>query len=99
MTTRTQALLTLMPLGGWTDDGENVTILPDGEAHGYTKPTKTAINAAIKDAEHNEPILEQLYVLDDYVPRAVEDLIIAANTDEWLVGKANEKKLLRSQLK
>lgn len=94
-----KALMRLMPKGGWMYDGENIIICEDGVEFGYSIPTQNQINEAIAIDENNDPILAELETLDKYVPRAVEDLIIAANTDSYLVGKANEKKILRSKLK
>lgn len=95
-----KALEALMPLGGWNynEGTDTVTLGDDGVAFGYKIPTKATIDAKVAEIEHNEPLLAQLAVLDAVVPRAVEDLVIAANTDSFLVGKANEKKVLRSQL-
>lgn len=91
----------LMPLGGWSfsEDGDEVVIHEDGKSHGYKVPSKAKIDAEILKIEHNEPILYELSELDKKVPRAVEDLIIKDGSDSYLVGKANEKKILRSKLK
>jgi len=60
--------------------------------------SKADIDAELTKVQNNEPILEQLAELDKYVSRETEDLIIATNTDSFLVDKANQKKVLRNQL-
>lgn len=58
----------------------------------------TYVEAEIAKIENNDPILAQLEELDQYVARYAEDFVIAADTDSFLVEKANQKKQLRENL-
>ena len=47
-----KALERLMPLGGWSLNGELITIHEDGYAHGYNEPTTEEVAAAIAEIEN-----------------------------------------------
>lgn len=76
------------------------------ESHGLTQKgvdlgysfTKEEVETLAGTLGDNDSIILQLEALDKFVSRETEDLIIAANTDSFLVGKVNEKKTLRGQL-
>ncbi|MCK5600844.1 hypothetical protein KAR91_03185 [Candidatus Pacearchaeota archaeon] len=46
-TNRVDALNSLMPLGGWSDDGTTVTVHADGITKGYSTPTQAEIDNQI----------------------------------------------------
>lgn len=98
MNSTNQALINLMPKGGWSFDGENVTVHAEGESHGYTVPTNEELTAEVARVEANESALEELAQLDKYISRAMEDIIIERGKDTFLIEKATRKKELREGL-
>ena len=91
----TKVLMRLMPKGGWSCNGDVVTIHDDGIANGYTVPTQEEFAKALEVVAHNEPILEELARLDAKIPYFAE----YDNTDPYLVKTIARKKELRAKLK
>lgn len=54
MNKKVQALAKLMPLGGWSYNGDTVTVHEDGVGFGYSVPTEEQIAAAIVELELEE---------------------------------------------
>lgn len=83
---RVQALLHLMPLGGWSCDDISVTIHEGGLAHGYSVPTEGEISISISELEP----LNRLAELDKTITRDGET--VARLDGRTLTPKEQEAK-------
>lgn len=89
-----KALHVLMPLRGWSCDGEKVTIHELGVANGYTIPTRKEIAAAIEELEglkYRELRVRDLPSIPDQLDMQYWDLI--NGTTKWVdMITANKEK-------
>jgi len=67
-----KALESIMPLGGWSCTGTDVTIHNEGLGYGYSIPSQSDIDNEILKIEINEPILVKLADLDEVISRGKE---------------------------
>lgn len=95
-----KALGRLMPLGGWSFKGSEVTVHEDGLVHGYSVPSQQEIDAEIAKIEADEPKLKQLSKLDNIITRDKEDKAneLGVPLDPVEQAVVDEKIQLRNQL-
>ena len=91
-----KALEILMPMGGWSFDGEKVTIHDDGIVNGYRQPSDLDMDKALNKADVLLQI-ERLEVQADSARRRRE-AIATDDGKKWLVDINNQIRALRAQL-
>lgn len=83
-----KALHRIMPLGGWSYDGETVTVHEDGVAHGYIAPTQGQIDVEVAKLEITEPALQEIKRLEALITsRRLREALLTQAGKDWLTNQ------------